>query len=74
MGTVSGCCPELRRKMHGREPSHPSKIGESDALFEMRADIVLDSLYPPLGQGFTECRGSSSRATCMTRVCATLST
>ena len=50
MGAVSGCCPELRREMHGRESGHPGKIGESDALFEMRADIVLDSLYPPLGQ------------------------
>ena len=41
MGAVSGCCPELRREMHGRESGHPGKIGESDALFEMRADIIL---------------------------------
>ena len=51
MWAESGRRPELRCEMHARKPGHLGKIGETDAFVEMRADVFLDALHPPLGQG-----------------------
>ena len=40
----------MRREMHARKSSRPSKVSESDVVLKVRADIVLDPLQTPLGE------------------------
>jgi hypothetical protein len=42
--------PELSSEMHACEAGHLGKVGQGDALAEMRVDMSDDPLQPPLRQ------------------------